>query len=36
MKINGIDLSALGVTLHDRIMTSNEIDTTHDWLDGDI
>jgi hypothetical protein len=36
MRINGIDLSALGVTLHDRIMTSNEITTTQDWLDGDI
>ena len=36
MLINGIDLSSLGVQLYDRILTSNRIDTTQDWLDGDI
>ena len=36
MLINGIDLSSLGVQLYDRILTSNKIDTTQDWLEGDI
>lgn len=36
MLINGVDLSSLGVQLYDRILTSNEVETTQDWLDGDI
>ena len=36
MLINGVDLSSLGVQLYDRIITSNDIDTTQDWLDGDV
>ena len=36
MLINGVDLSSLGVQLYDRIITSNNIDTTQDWLDGDV
>lgn len=36
MLINGVELSALGVQLHNRIITSNSIETTHDWLDGDV
>ena len=36
MKINGIDISTLGVKLFDRVIKSNQIVTTEDWLDGDI
>ena len=36
MLINGIDLSSLGVQLYDRILSSNMVDTTSDWLEGDI
>ena len=36
MLINNIDLSSLGVQLYDRILTSNEVETTQDWLEGDI
>ena len=36
MLINGVDLSSLGVQLYDRILTSNEVETTQDWLEGDI
>ena len=36
MLINGVDLSSLGVQLYDRIITSNHIETTQDWLEGDI
>lgn len=36
MLINGIDLSAYGVTLHNRVLTSNEVKTTCEWLEGDI
>ena len=36
MLINGIDLNALGVRLYDRIITSNKVDTSQEWLDGDI
>ena len=36
MLINGIDLSSLGVKLYDRVITSNQVQTTQDWLDGDI
>lgn len=36
MLINGVDLSSLGVQLYDRIITSNIIDTTQDWLEGDV
>ena len=36
MLINGVDLSALGVELYDRILTSNEVKTTQEWLEGDI
>lgn len=36
MLINGIDLSSLGIQLYDRVLYSNDIDTSQDWLDGDI
>lgn len=36
MLINGIDLSSLGVKLYDRVLSSNSVDTTQEWLDGDI
>lgn len=36
MLINGIELSSLGVQLHDRVLTSNIVETTQDWLEGDI
>lgn len=36
MLINGIELSSLGVQLHNRVLTSNNIETTNDWLEGDI
>lgn len=36
MLINGTDIATLGVKLYDRVINSNEVDTTHEWLDGDI
>ena len=36
MLINGIELSSLGAQLHDRVLTSNIVETTQDWLEGDI
>ena len=36
MILNGIDLSSLGVKLYDRVINSNQVDTTQQWLDGDI
>ena len=36
MLINGIELSSLGVKLYDRVITSNQVQTTQAWLDGDI
>ena len=36
MLINGIELSSLGAQLHDRVLTSNMVETTQDWLEGDI
>ena len=36
MLINGIELSSLGAELYDRVLYSNEIDTSQEWLDGDI
>ena len=36
MLINGIELSSLGVQLYDRVLYSNNVDTSQDWLDGDI
>ena len=36
MLINSIELSSLGVKLYDRVITSNQVQTTQDWLDGDI
>ena len=36
MLINGIELSNLGVQLFDRVLYSNSIDTSQEWLDGDI
>ena len=36
MLINGIELSSLGIQLYDRVLYSNDIDTSQDWLDGDI
>ena len=36
MLINGIELSSLGVQLFDRVLYSNTINTSQEWLDGDI
>ena len=36
MLINGIKLSSLGAQLYDRVLSSNDIETTNDWLDSDI
>lgn len=36
MLINGMELSSLGIQLHDRVLTSNIVETTQDWLEGDI
>ena len=36
MLINGIELSSLGIQLFDRVLYSNTIDTSQEWLDGDI
>ena len=36
MLINGIELSSLGAQLHDRVLTSNTVETVQDWLEGDI
>ena len=36
MLINNIDLSSLGITLYDRVLSTNAIDTSQEWLDGDI
>lgn len=36
MLINGVDINTLGVRLYDRVLTSNEVETTEDWLDGDF
>ena len=36
MLINGIKLSSLGAQLYDRVLSSNDIKTTNDWLDDDI
>ena len=36
MLINNIDISSLGVILHDRVITSNKVETAEEWLDGDI
>lgn len=34
--INGININTLGVKLYDRVIKSNQIETTEAWLDGDI
>ena len=36
MLINGIELSSLGASLHNRVLTSNKVKTTSRWPDGDI
>lgn len=36
MLINGIDINTLDVKLYDRVLTSNEVQTAQDWLDGDF
>ena len=36
MLINGIELSSLGIQLYDRVLYSNDVDTSQEWLDGDI
>jgi hypothetical protein len=36
MLISGVDISSLGVRLYDRVISSNQVDTTQEWLDGDI
>ena len=36
MLINGFELNNLGVELFDRVLYSNDIDTSQEWLDGDI
>ena len=36
MLINGLELNTLGIRLYDRVISSNNVDTTQEWLDGDI
>ena len=36
MLINNIDISSLDIQLYDRVITSNDITTHEEWLDGDI
>ena len=36
MVINGVELSTLGIQLYDRVITSNKVETTQEWLEGDI
>ena len=36
MLINGIDLTSFGIQLYDRIINSNTVTTSEEWLDGDI
>lgn len=36
MLINGIESSTLGVYLYDRVLNSNRVETSEEWLDGDI
>ena len=36
MLINGINLSSLGASLHDRVFSSNKVKTTQRWVDGSI
>ena len=36
MLINGVELKNLGIELYDRVLYSNEINTTQEWLDGDV
>ena len=36
MLINGIELNTLGVQLFDRVLYSNDINTSQEWLDGDV
>ena len=36
MLINGIELSSLGASLHDRILSSNKVKTVQKWADGSI
>ena len=33
MLINGVDLSVLGIQLYDRILESNSVDTSQEWLE---
>ena len=36
MLINGINITAFGAKLYDRVINSNTVDTKQEWLDGDI
>lgn len=36
MLINNIELNSLGIVLYDRVLTTNSVDTSQEWLDGDI
>jgi hypothetical protein len=36
MLINGLELSSYGAQLYDRVITSNDIETVNDWIDGDL
>ena len=36
MLINGLELNSLGIQLFDRVLYSNDITTSQEWLDGDI
>ena len=36
MLINNVELSSLGITLYDRVLSTNTVKTTQEWLDGDI
>ena len=36
MLINGVNITAFGAKLYDRVINSNTVDTKQEWLDGDI
>jgi len=36
MLINGIQLSALGATLHNRVFSTNNVETSEDWNEGSL
>ena len=36
MLVNGVNITAFGAKLYDRVINSNTVDTKQEWLDGDI